>query len=561
MVLKLALMGRMQLTLGDRPLLDLASAKARALLCFLAVDGRSRTRHYLSNLLWSELTDHDARRNLRGDLLKLRQVVEPYLEISNQALRFNSEADHWLDVTAFRSLAAPAGAAPDQLALAVDLYRGEFLEEFYVRDAPVFENWVHQQRLTLQEEVLSACQRLVVGAMETGRYETAVTYARRMINLDPVREDAHRYLMTALALNGQRGAALSHYETCRQIMLDELNAEPAAATTDLRERIRNNELEIASYEAHRPNASPLHPVTSSALHPVTSSPLHPFTLSPASPSQPFIAGPPITHPGHFFGRQRELKRLCNLVKRLPLQNGAIIGPRRSGKTSLLHYLKSISQLPPDQRRPDQAAGWLPQPGQHRWIFVDFQDPRLGGRQPLMRHLLTEMGIPIPDPCQLEDFLDAVSDHLRQPTVILLDEIGVALERYPDLDDAFWESLRSLATNQLGGNLGFIMAGPQPPSQMAQYSGYGSPFFNIFGYMATLGPFDEEEALALIHSSPIPFPEDDVAWILAESEGWPILLQILCRERLFALEEGEDGPGWREDARHQLAPFIRIKDEA
>jgi hypothetical protein len=70
-------------------------------------------------------------------------------------------------------------------------------------------------------------------------------------------------------------------------------------------------------------------------------------------------------------------------------------------------------------------------------------------------------------------------------------------------------------------------------------------------MATLGPFSEEEALALIHSSPIPFPEDDVAWILAQSEGWPILLQILCRERLFALEEGEDGPDWREDGLRQL----------
>jgi hypothetical protein len=122
----------------------------------------------------------------------------------------------------------------------------------------------------------------------------------------------------------------------------------------------------------------------------------------------------------------------------------------------------------DQRRPDQAADWLPQPGQQRWIFVDFQDPRLGGREPLLRHLLTEMEIPIPDPCQLEDFLDAVSDHLHQPTVILLDEIGVALERYPDLDDAFWESLRSLATNQVGGNLGLSWPVPNhPPTGPAQ----------------------------------------------------------------------------------------------
>ena len=553
MVLKLALMGQMKLSLAAQPLSDLASVKAQALLCFLAVDGRSHSRQYLSHLLWSDLPDSDARRNLRGDLLKLRQFVAPYLDISNHSLRFMREADHWLDVTHFRQLTASSKATLQQLAEAVDLYRGEFLEEFYVRDAPVFEEWLSQQRLTLQEEVLVACRRLVVGAIETGGYETAVTYARQMIQLDPVREEAHRYLMTALALSGQRGAALSHYETCRQIMQAELGVEPASATMTLREQIRtgalsNDELRSTNYESPRRDLSP-RPQT--APTPLTAN---------LQPSQPFIAGPPITQPINFFGRQRELKRLCHLVKRLPLQNGAVIGPRRSGKTSLLHYLKAISQLPADQRPPHHTADWLPQPGQQRWIFVDFQDPRLGGREPLLRYLLSQMEIPIPDPCYLEDFLDAVSDHLYQPTVILLDEIGVALQRYPDLDDAFWESLRSLATNQVGGNLGFIMAGPEPPDQLAQHSGYGSPFFNIFGYMATLGPFNEEEARALINSAPMPFAEDDVAWILAQSEGWPILLQILCRERLFALEEGDDGLVWREDGLRQIAPFVRIKDD-
>lgn len=546
MVLKLALMGRMQLSLGERPLTALSSAKAKALLCFLAVDGRSHTRQYLSHLLWSDLPDSDARRNLRGDLLKLRQIVAPYLDVSNQSLRFKGEEAHWLDITTFQELTAAPTASFEQLTAAIDLHRGEFLEEFYIRDAPVFDEWLQQQRRMLQDKVLATCQRVVLLAMDREAYETAVLYARQMIQINPIHEEAHRHLMTALALCGQRGAALTHYDTYRQIMHDELNAEPAAAAVHLREQIRNNELQAtkheaqsSKYEAKKPTPSPSHPITPST----------------------FIAGPPITHPSHFFGRQRELKRLCHLVKRRPLQNGAIIGPRRSGKTSLLHYLKAISQLPVDQRRPDQQVDWLPQPGQHHWIFVDFQDPRLGGRQLLMHYLLTEMGIPIPNPCHLEDFLDAVSDHLHHPTVILLDEIGVALQRYPDLDDAFWESLRSLATNQVNGNLGFIMAGPQHPSQLAQHSGYGSPFFNIFGYMATLGPFTEEEALALIHSSPIPFAEEDIAWILAQSEGWPILLQILCRERLFALEEGDEGPAWRTDALHQIEPFARIKHEA
>ncbi len=273
----------------------------------------------------------------------------------------------------------------------------------------------------------------------------------------------------------------------------------------------------------------------------------------------FIVGPPITHPRYFFGRTRELKRLFNLLSHRPLQNGAIIGPRRSGKTSLLHYLRNITTTPPNQLRPDQQTNWLPAPEQYRWILVDFQDLRMGSRAGLLRYLLTCLNLPIPEPCDLDRFLDLVSRELRAPTVVLLDEIGVALQRYPELDDSFWEGLRALATNQVGGNLAFILASQEAPDRLARHSDLGSPFFNIFGYTALLGPLREAEARALIDSSPLPFPAQDVEWILEESERWPILLQILCRERLFSLEDGETGSTWRKDALRQIEPFRSLRE--
>lgn len=282
-------------------------------------------------------------------------------------------------------------------------------------------------------------------------------------------------------------------------------------------------------------------------------------VTPGSPPleehPPFIAGPPITHPRYFFGRERALKRLFNLLKRRPLQNAAIIGPRRSGKTSLLHYLKQVSTTPPAQLRPRQQTDWLPRPEQYRWILVDFQDTRLGNRERLLGYILEGLELPVPDQgCDLERFLDVVSRELRHPTVILLDEIGVALQRYPELDDSFWEGLRALATNQVGGNLAFVLAAPEPPDQLARHSNLGSPFFNIFGYTAMLGPLTEAEAYELIVSSPILFPPDDVKWILTQSGCWPILLQILCRERLISLEDDETDSTWREEGLRQMAPF-------
>ena len=76
-------------------------------------------------------------------------------------------------------------------------------------------------------------------------------------------------------------------------------------------------------------------------------------------SIPFIAGPPVIHPRHFFGHERELRRLFNLWKGHPLQNAAIIGQRRSGKTSLLRYLQRITVTPAEQLRPGQRNDWLP----------------------------------------------------------------------------------------------------------------------------------------------------------------------------------------------------------
>ncbi len=276
--------------------------------------------------------------------------------------------------------------------------------------------------------------------------------------------------------------------------------------------------------------------------------------TPTDQLPPFLAGPPITHPGRFFGRERELKRLFNLLKRPPLQNAAIAGPRRSGKTSFLHYLKTITTAAPEQLRSGQRADWLPQPEQYRWLFVDFQDPRFGSREELLRYILLCLNLPPPEPCNLDRFLSVVRRGLQTPTVILFDEIGVALERYPELDNSFWEALRSLATNQAGGNLAFVLASHSPPDQLARQSDLGSPFFNIFGYTATLGPLTEPEARDLVSNSPISFPESDVEWILAQSGRWPILLQVLCRERLITLEEGDASQAWREDGLRQITPF-------
>jgi hypothetical protein len=326
-----------------------------------------------------------------------------------------------------------------------------------------------------------------------------------------------------------------------------------------RELVRRARLERAWLEqfldsAEHPNPAKL----CDELFPSTPLPPPIITLPPPLPppiitSNPFIIGPPISEPHCFFGRNYELKRIFDLFKRFPLQNVAIIGMKRSGKTSLLHYLRSITTVAPSQVRAGQFTSWLSNPDQYRWIFVDFQDARMGVRERLLRYLLVHLEIAAPEPCDLTNFLDAVSQELTTPTIILLDEISAALDA-PELDQQFWGSLRSLGTNLTGGKLAFVLTATELPAHLAYERGKPSPFFNIFGHTFKLGPLTEPEALELIGSSPHPFDAPDVEWILLESGRWPCLLQILCHARLTSLQDGETGDGWKREGRRQMAPY-------
>jgi TolB-like protein/DNA-binding SARP family transcriptional activator/Flp pilus assembly protein TadD len=212
----------------------IASKKNRALLAVLALSPNlSATRDRLTFLLWSDRDDAHARSSLRQSLALLRKELgeaQPsILRVQDETISLLPEGIY-VDALEFQRLAA----SDDILSLrqAAELCRADLLADLTIRDR-TYEEWLSGERASFKERTVRVFDRLA--SLETGSLRIAA--AQRLLTLDPLREASHRLLMQAYVDNGENGLALKQYDTCKNLLRQELDVGPARETQELRERI------------------------------------------------------------------------------------------------------------------------------------------------------------------------------------------------------------------------------------------------------------------------------------------------------------------------------------
>jgi DNA-binding SARP family transcriptional activator/predicted ATPase len=317
--LRLALLGKPKFERNGQPVPGLTSIKGQALLAYLAVTRQPHSRSALAGLLWSDMPEEVARTNLRVTLSQLRKAVGDVVIGARHSVEFNRHSNTWLDVEALEN----AASSGTDLAAAADLYRGDFLADFYVPEAELFEEWVVVERERLRRLALSMLGTVADSALAQGHWAVGINAARRLLSIEPWHEGGHQQLMKVLVANGQRSAALAQYETCRRILTEELGVEPAAETMALVEAIRRGqwwEPEAIRGETVAPAA------------PVEPGGLPPHNLLAATTS--------------FVGRQSEQAKIAELLIGSDCRLVTIAGPGGMGKTRLAVTI-AFAQLKPD----------------------------------------------------------------------------------------------------------------------------------------------------------------------------------------------------------------------
>ncbi len=228
----------------DGRLLPLGSGRVPALLGYLVATRQMHARERLSGLFWPDVPERNALASLRTALYDVRRALgdaSDVLFVERTRVGLRPERIVQLDLATLEVGAADGDGFDEAAAeAAVAAYNGTFLEGVAVPDAPEFDDWLVVERERYLNLYVRAAWRLGRHNAAVERFDRAAAFARRVLAVDPLREEVHQALMLYLARSGQRAAALAQFKLCEALLDTELGIRPLESTLRLFEAIKSD---------------------------------------------------------------------------------------------------------------------------------------------------------------------------------------------------------------------------------------------------------------------------------------------------------------------------------
>lgn len=215
----------------------LQTDRTRALFLYL-LNHRNHMVHReaICATLWPDLGERQARAQLSKSLWRLRSALDPDPVPEQTAVVGQSEsliglradridADCWRladAVTAieFKDDQDLTLADAQKLSEVVRECQGTFCVGF-------FDDWCEHYRELNGQLVLDAMSRLVGYHQVRSNWAMAISWGRRAVQIDPLREDLHLAIMSGYRAMGNRASAMHQYHNCEQILANEMQVAPS----------------------------------------------------------------------------------------------------------------------------------------------------------------------------------------------------------------------------------------------------------------------------------------------------------------------------------------------
>jgi DNA-binding SARP family transcriptional activator len=206
---------------GDRGPIELPHA-AQRLLAFLALHERPRERLFVAGSLWTDASEERAAASLRSTLWRISKAGVRLISARGTTLALAGEVDVDLHLAATRArdvIAHPR--APARADVNLHDLSGDLLPDWY-------DDWVLLERERFRHLRLHALETLCCTMAASGSFGQATEAGMMAVAGEPLRESAHRALITAHLAEGNPGEALRQYRLCSQLFAEQLGMAPSA---------------------------------------------------------------------------------------------------------------------------------------------------------------------------------------------------------------------------------------------------------------------------------------------------------------------------------------------
>jgi DNA-binding SARP family transcriptional activator len=222
-------------------LIRIPRRRSRALLYYMACTHTPQPRERLLVLLCGEIDEESARHTFKTLLAEVHALLRSldstieWIVSEGDQLTFNPLAPVWLDTELFEKATATTSRNLNQ---AINLYRGDFLDGFFLKDSPGFEAWVRSTRDHFHHLYLSALRHLAELYESEDQLEQAITCTQMLLTADPLSEEAHARLMRLYSLTCRPVEALRQFERPCIVLAKELAVKPSASTQASTSKLR-----------------------------------------------------------------------------------------------------------------------------------------------------------------------------------------------------------------------------------------------------------------------------------------------------------------------------------
>jgi WD40 repeat protein/DNA-binding SARP family transcriptional activator len=223
-MLEIRLLGQFNLRLDDQTV-EIPSRPAQSLLAFLILNaGIRHRRERLAGLLWPDIPEEDARRNLRRALWHIRKAIkeQALLQTDDISIAFEASADVWVDTFALTH-PIKGDATVEDLTQSVSVYISELLPGFY-------DEWIVLERERLQVIFEQRMKLLLERLLEARDWDSVLQWGEYWVNQGGAAEPAYQALMQAYAGQGDQSGVARTFQRCVDTLYRVLGVEPSDET-------------------------------------------------------------------------------------------------------------------------------------------------------------------------------------------------------------------------------------------------------------------------------------------------------------------------------------------